>query len=158
MAGDVFASGMYGDIHAVLERLEENRCRPSVVENGDDASCTRDLDHGRNVLKLEGIRAGGFEIDELRVRFDEALDIGANGRRYVVDVDTILREHAIAERTRWSVDVVAYEDVVPALCEGHEHDADSIESGVANAAGIGAFELGQSFLELELHRRSESAV
>ena len=136
---------MYGHIHAVLERLEEKWRRPSVVENGDDAARPRDLDHGRNVLNLEGVRAGGFQINELGARFDEALDIGADGRGYVVDVDTILREHAIAERTRRSVDVVAYEDVVPALCEGHEHDADSIESGVANAAGIGAFELGQSF-------------
>ncbi len=38
------------------------------------------------------------------------------------------------------------------------HDADSIEPGVADAASVAAFERGQSFLELELHRRAESAV
>ena len=146
MTGDVFASGMYGHIHAVLERLEEKMCRPGIVDNGDDALPPRDLDHAGNVL------------DELGVWFDEALNIGADGRGYVIDGDMIFREHPVAKRTGRSVDVVAYENVVPALCEGHEHDADSIESGVADAASIAAFERGQSFLELELHRRAKGAV
>ena len=41
MTGDVFASGKYGHIHAVLERLEDTRRRPGIVDTGADGAFRR---------------------------------------------------------------------------------------------------------------------
>ena len=78
--------------------------------------------------------------------------------REVFYLNSVLRQNEIAEVTRWTVDVVAHEDMIVAAGKCHQYRLDGVESGMTQAAGIAAFQPGQFPFELELHGRAEGAV
>ncbi|MCY1220000.1 hypothetical protein D9M72_319990 [compost metagenome] len=56
MPNDVFRPRMHGDVHAVLEWLEEQGRGPRVVDDDDRAMPVCDLRNGWNVLHFERLR------------------------------------------------------------------------------------------------------
>src|SRR3546814_10624467 len=67
-------------VHAVSERLEEQRRRPGVVDQDLRAACPRCGGDRRDVLHLEGLRSRRLQVDHFRVVPDQFADPGADRR------------------------------------------------------------------------------
>ena len=86
-AAEIFGAGLDREVDAALVGREEQRRRPGVVHEDDRPAPVRDLGDGRDVLHLEGLRAGRLGEDGRRVRPEERLDAGADQRIVIGRLD-----------------------------------------------------------------------
>ena len=83
VAGDELGQRLDLHVHAVLERPEVERRGPGVVQHHEGAASARGRGDRGNVLDLERLRSRGLEVDDPRVRADQAADVrpGPRDRR-----------------------------------------------------------------------------
>ena len=158
MAADVFGRGVDGDVGTVIERPKVERRGPRVVDHDDGAALVRDARDRRNVLDLEGIRAGRLQKDDAGLRSEELGDALADARIEVGGLDVHRREQTVAERARGIVDRVRDEHVIARVHE-REDGARARRESRAHADGrVSALELGHRLLEGVRRLRSHRAV
>ncbi len=117
---DVFRGRLYGNVHAMLERLEVKRGGPGVIQGDGNVSGPRGPANRRNVLNLEGLRAGRLGKDEFRLRLQESSNTGPDERIVILDVNADAFQYAVCETPGRLVDAVADENVPPALRESQK--------------------------------------
>ena len=158
MADDVLGRRLNRHVDAVLERPEVERARPGVVHQQPQLALGGDARDRRDVLHLEGLRAGAFGEDEARVGAHEIGDAGADQRIVVRRLDAELRQHVVAELARRLIDAIDHENMVAGLDEGEDGRADGLISRRRQRRRGAALDLGDGLLERLDGRRRGAAV
>ena len=112
MAAEILGARRDRDVDAVVVRAEIERRRPGVVH--DDRAAAR-MDRARdrrNVLDLEGERAGALDIDGPGVRPHQVRDMRAERGIVIGGLDAELLQHAVAEPAGRLVHGVDHQEVI----------------------------------------------
>ena len=139
-------------------RREEQGRRPGVVHQHDQVARMRHRCDRRNVLHLEGERAGRLGEHRTRIRLEQARDVCAEQRIVVGRLDAEFLQHAVAEIPRRPVDRVRYQQVIAGLQAGEQRNRDRRKPGGHQHGAGSAGKFGPGDLERVGGRCSLGAV
>ncbi len=74
MSADIFGDGLHGDVHAVMEGVEQHTGGPGVVEDDENIAGVSGGDDRGEILHFHGDRAGAFAPNQARVFLKEFRD------------------------------------------------------------------------------------
>ncbi|MNZ90057.1 hypothetical protein D3C78_1090080 [compost metagenome] len=147
MAHDVFRCRLDGDVHAMLERLEEQRRRPGVVHHHERAGLVRLRGDGIDVLHLEGHGARRLHEDDPGVGPDLQTDPRARLRIVEAHLHAHPGQHLRGEMAGGSIDAIAHEHVVARADHGHQTQRARRQARRENDGAIPPFQLRQRRFE-----------
>ena len=158
MPDDVLRARVDRHVDAVLVWLEEERRGPGVVDQDLQAARAHRGGHRRDVLHVEGLRAGRFQVEHLRVVADQFGDAGADRRIEEGRLDAHALQEGVGEAPRRAVDAVGHQDMVARLQEGEQRRGYRSEAGGRHDGAVRAFQFGDGIFEREDRRRAAPAV
>jgi hypothetical protein len=112
MAGRIFGRGVNRNVDTMVERLEEQRCRPGVVHGDQRAVRVGDFGDGRYVLHFESVGAGRFGMDQFGIGAHELFDVGADGGIIISGLDAKSRQHAMQKVACRRIDRINHQQMV----------------------------------------------
>ncbi len=92
----------------------------------------RHFGDSRDILHLECVRAWRFGVDQLGVRANQLLDLGANHRVVIGRLDAVAAQHVIAEPACGPIDRINHEHMIASAQYRKEGHADCSQSGGKN--------------------------
>ena len=158
MTDDVFGRRLDRDIHAIFQRLEEQRCRPGVVHHDNGAVGVGDIGDGRDILHLEGLRAGRLREHHPRVRPHQIGDAGTDLGVVVGRFDAVPRQDLVAESAGRPVDAIANQKVIAGLKKAQQRRRYRGQPRRIGKATEPAFQGGHRLLERQSGRMADTAV
>ena len=159
MADDVFRRGEDGEVDALLDRREEQRRRPGVVEHGGQPVALGDGDDRGQVLHLEGQAARAFEEDRLGGGADQLFDPRADQRIVEAggDAEPLQQLHRLSPRR--VIGAVDQQQFVARRQDGQQRRGDRRNArGVEERRLRPRLQARQRIGEAPLRRRTAAAV
>ena len=124
MARQIFGRRGNRDVHVMLDRPEQQRGCPGIVERRNDAALARRPGDGAHVSHLERQRAWRLEEHHPRVRLEQVGDAAPDLGRKIGDFDAIAGEDLVAEPPGGAIGGVDHQQMIAGLHEGGEAERD----------------------------------
>ena len=130
VAAHVLGQRLDREVHARVERLEQEPRAPGAVDGGEHAARPAGLGDGADVLQLEGERGGALHHHQPRGRSGERQHLlGRGARGEVAGADAVARQQSVAEPARGAVHAVGAQHLVARLEHRHQRRGDGRRAG-----------------------------
>ena len=147
MTGNVLCASLNRDVDTVFKRSKKYRCGPGIVHNRQHTFFLCSPGNSRDVLHLESERTGCLHKYQPCVLLDQFRDRVTYVRRVIFRGDTISAQHLVTEGTRWAINTVRDQDMIPSTDQCTQSHTDGGQSRCSNYGAMSAFKISDCFTQ-----------